>query len=435
MAAVAEGKPTKKFFVEMITRDISLQDCILDLVDNCVDGARRASAEKTKLRGHRFQGFAASLDIDGQHLRITDNCGGIPRDIAEHYAFRFGRVDAFKPEDQGIGLYGVGMKRAIFKLGRIGRVKSRLGRTGFQVTVDVETWRDDETNWDFPLSDSSDTKPPGTTVEIKPLWDQVAEVVQDPNFAADLREAIARDYAFLIGQGFDVMVNGKSIAPYRFEFRKGSGFAPMRTREHVDGVSIEVLAGFAESPPNSSEARDDRKLRNDPFGWYLACNDRIVLAADKSIRTIWGRDGFNRWHPQYRGFLGIVRFSAKDPKKLPWTTTKRGIDETTEAYRVAVERMESATERCIAYTESRRNNTDYATVKERKSRAVPALRVPLRAVPLFPKIPKGREKNPSITYTVPRADLDEAKERLGDASMKNSDVGLRTFRFFIEETE
>ncbi|HEX3252763.1 MAG TPA: hypothetical protein VHS05_25215, partial [Pyrinomonadaceae bacterium] len=33
--------PAKSFFVSMLTRDIDLQDAILDLLDNCVDGALR----------------------------------------------------------------------------------------------------------------------------------------------------------------------------------------------------------------------------------------------------------------------------------------------------------------------------------------------------------------------------------------------------------
>lgn len=36
------ARPTKNFFVGMFTRDIELQDAILDLLDNCVDGIQRA---------------------------------------------------------------------------------------------------------------------------------------------------------------------------------------------------------------------------------------------------------------------------------------------------------------------------------------------------------------------------------------------------------
>ena len=35
----AEASPTKQFFVSMLTRDINLADAILDLLDNCLDGA------------------------------------------------------------------------------------------------------------------------------------------------------------------------------------------------------------------------------------------------------------------------------------------------------------------------------------------------------------------------------------------------------------
>ena len=39
---VAKAFPAKRFFVDMLVRDIELQDAILDLLDNCVDGAMRS---------------------------------------------------------------------------------------------------------------------------------------------------------------------------------------------------------------------------------------------------------------------------------------------------------------------------------------------------------------------------------------------------------
>ena len=38
MGSSANGSPTKEFFVEMMTRDIELNDAILELLDNCLDG-------------------------------------------------------------------------------------------------------------------------------------------------------------------------------------------------------------------------------------------------------------------------------------------------------------------------------------------------------------------------------------------------------------
>ena len=41
MTNIIEGSPTKQFFIDMITRDISIEDAIMDLIDNSIDGANR----------------------------------------------------------------------------------------------------------------------------------------------------------------------------------------------------------------------------------------------------------------------------------------------------------------------------------------------------------------------------------------------------------
>ena len=40
------ASPTKEFFVEMLTKDVSLSLAILDLVDNSVDGALRMRGDQ-----------------------------------------------------------------------------------------------------------------------------------------------------------------------------------------------------------------------------------------------------------------------------------------------------------------------------------------------------------------------------------------------------
>src|SRR4051812_47459749 len=90
-----DATPAKAFFVRMITRDIDLADAILDLLDNCVDGARRVGLRSgTK----PYSGYYAHIEFDENSFRIVDNCGGIPKEIAEKYAFRFGRPEG-KAED------------------------------------------------------------------------------------------------------------------------------------------------------------------------------------------------------------------------------------------------------------------------------------------------------------------------------------------------
>ena len=58
----AGANPTKAFFVSMITRDITLEDCILDLIDNSVDGAWRSE-------GSRPMGLADGADLSKYQIQ------------------------------------------------------------------------------------------------------------------------------------------------------------------------------------------------------------------------------------------------------------------------------------------------------------------------------------------------------------------------------
>src|SRR5439155_1583690 len=123
--------PTKEFFISMLVRDIELLDAVADLVDNCVDGARRIRSKDS------FVGLFARIHLSEKKFEIEDNCGGISVDVARKYAFRFGRPGEFPPAKHSIGQFGIGMKRALFKMGNKFRVESSTERSRFVVEVDV----------------------------------------------------------------------------------------------------------------------------------------------------------------------------------------------------------------------------------------------------------------------------------------------------------
>ena len=88
----ANGKPTKAFFADMLTRDIELKDAVLDLLDNCVDGLMR-SIPTSKLKQHKpYADHWAKLTFSRDKFTIEDNCGGIDRVLARNSAFRMGRT-------------------------------------------------------------------------------------------------------------------------------------------------------------------------------------------------------------------------------------------------------------------------------------------------------------------------------------------------------
>ena len=62
-------------------------------------------------------------------------------DTAQKYAFRFGRPEDAPPTTETVGRFGVGMKRALFKMGKMFEVESKTNDDHFQVDVNVADWK------------------------------------------------------------------------------------------------------------------------------------------------------------------------------------------------------------------------------------------------------------------------------------------------------
>jgi hypothetical protein len=428
----ADAMPTKDFFVRMITRDISLEDCILDLIDNCLDGARREiSRTNASPIVESYNGFRSELSIDATQFRIDDNCGGISVSNAIDYAFHFGRrPDAPTDGEFSIGLYGIGMKRAILKMGKRVKIHSSTGEEAFICKINVDDWLSHD-RWEFDMDDAEKIEGTGTRILIEELYKGVAAEFGDEAFLNRLVRILARDYARFIQKGFAITVNGKRVKGHVFALKASGDFQPYRVAYEDEGVHVEVVAGMAAAPPDSIEPTN--RPDTDYYGWFVLCNDRVVLAADKSDRTVWGDEGFARWHPQFNGFMGLVLFNASDAELLPWTTTKRAIDESSPLYRRAVTAMKAATQPWIDYTNQRKGDLDEAKAKEREAKSVSLFEVAPN--PSF-KVPTTQARRSvvtsTITYQKKRTEIQKVASALGNAAMSNKAVGEKTFEYYLE---
>jgi hypothetical protein len=434
-----QASPTKDFFVTMITRDIALTDCILDLLDNAIDGARRTRREKQAVLG--AHDFRAKIRILENRFEIEDNCGGMSRKDAVEYAFRFGRKKDVQPEIHGIGVYGIGLKRAVFKLGKRARITSRHGDDSFAVVIDVEKWLSQGDNdWDFELVDVEPLPTPGLRVVVEELHEQVGKELNDDDFVADLRRTIARDYSFILAKHFDVLLmrgevkqadeNQYLVQPYAFNVKEGAGLEPARTTYSVGAVNVEIVAGFMADPPDDIEPTIAPDRIAPYYGWYVACNDRIVLDGNKNELTVWGRGEFPTWHNQYNGFIGIVRFESDDPALLPWTTTKRALDQEAPLYVDALEKMKAMTRSFIAYTNARKQNLDEAKQVESQAALRPIEMIQTNSQPAFPTFSIPARDTTTIQYRVDKKRVRAAAEALGNRDLSNKDVGEKTFEYF-----
>ncbi len=352
MASI-NASPTKNFFVDMLTRDIDLKDAILDLLDNCIDGIQRSLRDEDRSRTP-YKGFWANIELSETNFKIEDNCGGIPLEVAQRYAFRMGKPKGISDDDDifTIGTYGIGMKRAIFKMGQSAEVYSQTDNDAFKVIIQPD-WLASDDSWDLPVEAiERSTDENGTFIEIDQLRPEAAKQLGSDSFQNDLANEIEGLYSYILAKGFEIVLNGELIEPRpivlqweglsKLKKRDTEAIAPYLYEATREDVEISLAVGLRRKLPTHQEvdrASERTRTKRDDAGWTIVCNDRVVVANDKTILTGWGESGIPRYHPQFISISGIVHFKSTDARQLPITTTKRGIDASSELYLYVKERM------------------------------------------------------------------------------------------------
>ena len=447
----ARAYPTKAFFVNMITRDITLADSILDLIDNSVDGAAKCEGsppvnldDKTDLSRYHI-----SLTTLQDSFSIVDNCGGMTLDDAADYAFTFGRRSDEPHANYSIGVYGIGMKRAAFKLGRHIQVKSTFldndeQRFSFSVPIDVDEWmRTDDPPWDFDIDVAEHMDENGVEIVVQRLTREARISFANPEFLENLRRTIARDYSLYLELGLTIILNHRPINGIPIKLRKSDDFVPMRQQYEVtlddlngaadESVSVEIIAGMAAPPPESTEP-DERVDAEKTYGWYVACNGRIVLAADRTAVSGWGTPDWPQWHYQYTGFLGIVLFTATNAAWLPLTTTKRSVDLSSDIFLRARVHMREVSKRWISYTNERKRDLVAAKQIEQRAVEVTLGNVERQQTVQLPMIPKQKvERRANVNYSVPVSRMKRLAREFGSIQLSYRDVGLSSFDYAYDE--
>jgi hypothetical protein len=424
---VINANPTKDFFIRMLTKDIPLIRAIVDLVDNSVDGALRLRPN------NNYSGLQVNVRISETEFVIEDNCGGIPIDVAQNYAFRFGRPTEAIATPNSVGLFGVGMKRAIFKMGNFFEVQSRTEENHFQVRQDIEAWRMlDE--WEFRFEDISESDQnltsPGTRIKVTQLYAPISEQFKLENFLITLCNQLEAAQQISLEKGLTIKVNDISLKSTMLYLYNAPMIKPGYSQFSLDAypqVSVAIYTGIYE--------RDLVK-----GGWYLFCNSRLVLFADQTSDTGWDDSaGLPKYHPDFAYSRGYVYFSSSDANLLPWNTTKTGVDTDSPIFKAVrqemVELMRPVTKwlRGSLAEEKKEMGEEgelHEAIKEAHKVSISDLDIQPQvfSAPVFVK-----PSNPtlaSIQYKVSPDRVERVRRKLGVKS--NSEVGRETFDYYFK---
>lgn len=455
--------PARRFFVAMLVKDIELIPAIADLVDNCIDGAKRLrppAIDLTEVPGlqsttQRYEGLGIDIVVDATHFEINDNCGGIPLQHARDYAFCFGRPEGHDGSIGEVGQFGVGMKRALFKLGSAFEITSVSAHDSFTLDVDVDKWvKDPDIDWSFLLEDyeeglSADPADTGTNVVVSRLHPNISTETSDDGFRGKLLNELRLRHGEAVRHGLRITVNSVPVEEFNPELLVGDQFKPIYVERDIttDDPDIELkmrlYAGLVYLRDPDADDADAEAFREPPeAGWYLFCNERLLIGADVTQLTGWG-DGMAAYHPQYRQFRGYVMLDG-DSSQMPWTTTKTAVDEESVVFKQVRASMMDALQKVLtimnrlkaerATGETEGSNVPALEAMRRASSAPLAALAPAASFEIAPPAPRPRRTpttTANITYVVDRDDFNVVKAALGATSA--AEVGRSTFDFFLAE--
>ncbi len=430
-----EAMPTKELFIDMLTRDIALIPAIIDLVDNCADGAKN-------LRGNQsLDGLVVRISLSAEEFSITDNCGGITVDTARSYAFRFGRPPGAPSVKHSVGQFGVGMKRAIFKIGRQFRVESTTSTSHFVVNVDVDQWAKSP-EWTFAFESLEDpvnqeTESIGTSIRVTSINRDVAALFNLETFRSDLSGELKSRLQDPINKGLGIFVNGEPVSVEPLTMLDHAQLRPaLKSLEYtgkgLKRVSVRLYCGLGSSA-NRAEA-----------GWSVFCNGRLILEGDKSEVTGWGDEvddtSIPGFHGQYNYFRGLAYFDSDDPSRLPWNTTKTGVNTDSPIYRAVKLEMMNLMRPVVDFLnrlkdekQAKDDSTEVGPLEELvgSAIAVAVTEVATREVFAAPKV-KAKPLGPKVQRIQYDVDLAQAQavKRFMDANSWK-EVGVATFQYFF----
>jgi len=335
------------YLQSVLTKDVTPLESIYDLIDNAIDAARDLMFQGAQLRFDKYglpasyAGSRIAIRFSKGAVSFLDNCSGIDEPTLTNQAFITGRLSQHR---YGIGRFGIGLNRALFRLGSVYTLSSDTGDFAARMRfgeADLGSSGDAALVAErFPT-----TRRHKTFIRITGLREGVEHEFASGSWLETVIKSLARRYGIYIAKGFGISVNGKPVPAFGPGIRKDGPVADQADSIVTsEGVRVFIDAGMHESYRLTQEPGwDINKVTplTDQYGWYFVCNDRIIKIANHESELGWT----TRWHNEYYGFLGWVHFVADEVESLPWDTKKSSIDPNSSVFRQVAGKLQPFAEK------------------------------------------------------------------------------------------
>ncbi|WP_213385063.1 ATP-binding protein [Acinetobacter pittii] len=327
---LADTRPTKEYLVNGITKDVTIEECIFDLIDNSIDAYSRKENELVS----DFNKYTIEINLSKNHFSIKDYGKGIKLEALINETLRFGTKTSH--HTTSIGFYGIGLNRALFKLGKDINISSETNDNRSFVKLDVDIFLRDNNNWTLPISTEKKTGSQGTIIEIKKLYEEVNDYFSNPELIKLFRNKVSLRYSQFLNKNLIIKVNNENIKNTAISIRSTSGFQSLNKEFAYKGIKVIIEVGQSSRHFFTYEKSYDKEKNAtlNECGWFVYCNDRTVKLFDLTSDTGWN----SKPHSEHTGFIGKVHFIGS-AGKLPWNTSKTDVDLNNEIYKKALETM------------------------------------------------------------------------------------------------
>ncbi|MGA6135929.1 ATP-binding protein [Acinetobacter dispersus] len=332
---LADTRPTKEYLVHGITQDVSVEECIFDLIDNSIDAYPRHSNEIVS----KYDDYTIDLTLEKNLFYINDCGKGIDQLLLQNDTLRFGTKTDH--HTTSIGFYGIGLNRAIFKLGKKINITTETKKERSIINLDVSKFLKDNENWSLPIISEQLKGKNGTFIKIENLNSEINDSFTNPEWINSFCNQISIRYSEFLKKNLKIRINEKEILPYLVSIRTNSGFKPLEKEFTHKGIKVIISLGQSAEHFFTYEKSYNLEKNATPqeCGWFVYCNDRAVKLFDWTPDTGW----HTKFHSEHTGFIGKAYFIG-NAGKLPWNTSKTDVDLNNETYKKSLETMKKFSE-------------------------------------------------------------------------------------------